>query len=321
MVFLEIDDKPDIEWNKRLANSKQGTISQTSEYAHYVEKSLNYIPFFIIIYDTPNNIVGQLLIFKTKSNNNNFLKSIFKKILLRNKPIFQWVYGLIIFDLSLKEEIGKKLDEFFKNKNFRLSGSESPLMPKIFSGPLKYIQIKPWCTFLIDLTEDKDSIWKKIDKNSARKNIKRSQNREIKIKEITRDDLKYLHELRKDPINKVFSESLSDLEFHWDTLHSVGWTGFLAFKNEIPVGGITISNFNGYITEAGISRSTIDYENKFYSQDLLKWKIIEWGIEKKCRYFDLTGFNPNPKNDKEKGIFRYKAKWGGNLKHFSIIRR
>ena len=29
------------------------------------------------------------------------------------------------------------------------------------------------------------------------------------------------------------------------------------------------------------------------------------------KYYDLAGYNPNPQSEKEKGIMRYKKKWGG----------
>ncbi|RZD45866.1 MAG: hypothetical protein CXT78_04800 [Thaumarchaeota archaeon] len=48
-----------------------------------------------------------------------------------------------------------------------------------------------------------------------------------------------------------------------------------------------------------------------YSQDLLKWSIIKWGINNNMKYYNLSGINPNPESKKEEGIFRYKKKWGG----------
>ena len=65
------------------------------------------------------------------------------------------------------------------------------------------------------------------------------------------------------------------------------------------------------LIEGGIVRSEVDAEKKLYSQDLIKWKIIEWGIENKMMYYDLAGYNPNPQDQKEAGIKRYKQKWGG----------
>ena len=89
-------------------------------------------------------------------------------------------------------------------------------------------------------------------------------------------------------------------------LRPLGFTGFLAWKNGLPVGSIMVSFFNNYVNEWGVARSDLDRDEKLYSQDLIKWKIIEWGNNNKFRYFDLTGANPNPKNSKEEGIFRYK---------------
>ncbi len=73
------------------------------------------------------------------------------------------------------------------------------------------------------------------------------------------------------------------------------------------------SSYNGYINEFGIARTKKDSEGKLYSQDLLKWHIIKWGKNNNLKYYDLTGVNPYPQNEKEKGIFRYKEKWGGKL--------
>jgi len=81
------------------------------------------------------------------------------------------------------------------------------------------------------------------------------------------------------------------------------------------------SHFNKYIIEGGVTRSEKDTKMKLYSQDLIKWKIIEWGINNKMRYYDLAGFNPNPESKKEYGIFRYKKKWGGKrYDYYKIIR-
>jgi len=36
-------------------------------------------------------------------------------------------------------------------------------------------------------------------------------------------------------------------------------------------------------------------------------------------YYDLTGVNPNPINQKENGILRYKKKWGGKMTSFNRL--
>ena len=94
-------------------------------------------------------------------------------------------------------------------------------------------------------------------------------------------------------------------------LSPIGYSGFLARKDRICLGGMFFSFFNKYMNEWGVARSKLDYEEKLYSQDLIKWKIIEWGIKNKMNWYDFSGFNPSPTSSKEKGIFQYKKKWGG----------
>jgi len=95
--------------------------------------------------------------------------------------------------------------------------------------------------------------------------------------------------------------------------------GFLAKLDNKPVSGISFTSFNGYIIEAGIARSKDDLENNLYSMDLLKWNIIEWGIQNNMKFYDLAGFNPNPISKKEIGIAQYKKKWGGKKYDFFYL--
>jgi len=81
------------------------------------------------------------------------------------------------------------------------------------------------------------------------------------------------------------------------------------------------STFNKLIIEGGVVRSVEDFKNKLYSQDLIKWKIIEWGVENNMKFYDLAGFNPHPQSKKEEGINRYKEKWGGEKRNYWLIKK
>jgi lipid II:glycine glycyltransferase (peptidoglycan interpeptide bridge formation enzyme) len=160
-----------------------------------------------------------------------------------------------------------------------------------------------------------------MDKHSVRKNIQRSQKRNVEVYEMQSSDLPYYFEMIKETKQKEGSKvKYEDFENLWNLLSSVGMTGFVAYKEKQLVGGILISSFNGLINEWGVARSKFDTEKKLYSQDYIKWKIIEWGIGKGCKYFDLTGVNPNPKSSKEKGILRFKKKFGGKMAEYNVIK-
>jgi len=111
-----------------------------------------------------------------------------------------------------------------------------------------------------------------------------------------------------------------DTETMWSKLHKIGFDIFTAYHDGQPVGGLGISHFNNFINEWGVGRSDIDFKEKLYAQDQIKWKIIEWSKKNNYNYFDLSGVNPAPINSKEEGILRYKKKWGGNQVDLLTIR-
>ena len=180
---------------------------------------------------------------------------------------------------------------------------------------------KKWGTFMIDLSNSKEQLYQNIQKHSGRKNIERSRKRGVKIEEITETNLEDYFILRSDfreelGIGKANFEGFFK---KWKKYRSLGYSGFLAKKDEIPIGGLIFSFVDGHIIESGVARSKLDTKENLYSQDLIKWSIIEWGVENNMKWYNLTGFNPNPDSKKEEGILRYKKKWGGNLYEYHRI--
>jgi lipid II:glycine glycyltransferase (peptidoglycan interpeptide bridge formation enzyme) len=315
MIKIKVDNKPDEKWNERLKNSDLSTIYQTKENA-ILNEQIGRKPLFIKFLDPSGNIVGQLVGFKS-DRFKNIKKSIsfLGKFTKMKICIFDWLYGPIIFNNDFESEIYSLLENFLLDQKCVVSGTTHPLSKSEFANFTKPFDISQWGTFLIDLSIEKNSLWENLEKHSAKKNIERALKKGVIVKEITKNELPYYQQIRQEtkPV------SLNVLEQRWDFLHDIGWTGFLAFYNDKPVGGIMISYFNGFVNEWGIARTEEDTSRKLYAQDLLKWNIIKWGNKKKYSFYDLTGVNPNPINDKEKGIFRYKQKWGGSLFNFNKI--
>ena len=160
-----------------------------------------------------------------------------------------------------------------------------------------------------------------MDKNSAQKNISRAINRGVKLESISKKNLNDYYHLVKDSRISLGLDygSFDEMSDMWNILEPVGYSGFLAKLNDIPVAGLGFSFFNKYVNEWGVARSQLDYDENLYSQDLIKWEIIRWGKKNKMKWYDLTGVNPNPSNKKEEGIFRYKKKWGGIQKNYYIL--
>lgn len=321
MISVEIDSEPDSMWNKRLQNSEEGSIYQTKEYGLTLSE-VQEAPLFIKFLTSNGEIVGQILISTySRLTKKGILKKFIGKTLFLNKPVFRWTYGPIIFNDNFNSEIMQTLNNLLRSKKGLIYGTMHPFS-KLNNSPLNYFKNQLWGTFLIDLRKTEQELFKKIENHNAKKNIKRSLKKGVEIEEITYDSLHEYHDL----INKMReSDGKPKTEFHifqnlWKVLKPAGYSGFLAKKDNVVLGGLLFSCFNGYIIEGGVARSSFDTKNHYYSQDLIKWNIIKWGAENNMKFFDLAGINPNPQTETEKGIFRYKKKWGGQLFNYWMIK-
>lgn len=321
MLTIQVEEKADPNWNKLLLGST-ASIYQTVEMGKHFENQ-GQKPFFLKFIDQRGEIIGLLLLtsysrFDKKGRKGKLLKKIpgIKKI------IYDWSYGPIVFNEELITEVYSTLGNFLLSKDVRVSGKTNPFQ---FGNPSclsQNFQIIDWSTYLIDLSKTKEELFKKIDKHSGQKNIERSKNRGVYIEEITENSLvDYVNLKNKTMSTPEKKIDINDAINYWRLLKPVGYSGYLAKKDDIVLGGLMFSSFNKLIIEGGVVRSVEDVKNKLYSQDLIKWKIIEWGVDNKMKYYDLAGFNPNPESKKEEGIKKYKEKWGGQERAFYLIKK
>ena len=322
MINYKIDAESGSDWNKRVLESEFGTIFQTSDYGIYENTITKSEPAYVTFYNESGKLVGQILLFNslrgrgklTKLFGHGILFSTLSKTLL---PKFtNWNFGPVIFDYSYAEEISESLGNLLKSWKTKFEGKNHPLDNKFTFPPQCNFQQQNTATFVIDLNQNLDDIFKNSDKKSVQKNIERSQERGVLISNIsTNDDIKIYHDILNNyrKSNNLNTYTMKETMGIFSLVQSTGYAGFLAWYEKIPVGGIFISTFNGYINEWGIARSKLDTEKKLYSQDLLRWKIIEWGKKHGCRFYDLSGVKLTNQSSKEMGIFQNKKKWGGQL--------
>ena len=330
MISIDVVEKPDLKWNERLKNSPDGTIYQTQEYGSYLQSRLKAKPIYLKFYEK-DEIVSQLLIFQTHKGSKKISKWFGRGLIysfavrssLLPKYIF-WIFGPVIFNKHYQKEIFETLGNFLVKEKVKFSGSSNPLQSE-YIFPTKFNFVKEQkSTFIIDLEESLEKILKKTNKSSVQKNIKRSKERGVTITKIdSKQDLMIYYQLQKDYRikNKLTPYLKNDITEGFSFLQPLGYGGFLAWHNKNPIGAISFSFFNGYINESGIARSSIDTEKNLYSLDLLRWKIIEWGVKNNCRYYDLSGVKSNNLSMKEEGIFRNKKKWGGVQYNYWMYRK
>jgi len=331
MLSIETDNKPDPNWNKRLLQTKTGTIHQTKEFALMLSSRLKSTPLYLKFYNNSGEVVGQVLVHKSFRGKGKAAKlfgwgSIYSMIAKASKlfpPFYHWTYGPVIFDDSYKSQVSDLLGNFLTSNGSKFYGMLHPLDP-YFDFPQKLnFHKKAASTYIIDLKQDLEQILNNTNKKSVKKNIERSKKRGVTITQVkSKKDLTIYYDLSKEHRlkNKLMITSLKDFLVACELFKPLGTINFLAWYDEIPVGAISMSTFNGYVVEGGIARSAIDTEKKLYSMDHLRWKIIETSVQNKYKYYDLAGVKPSNRSPKEENIFRNKKKWGGKKYDFWIFK-
>ena len=324
MITLQTDESADSHWNKRLIESDFATESQIVD-AAFQFSSNNQIPKFLLFLNNNGDVLGQLLLSEVsrlqenphrKKNITNRLSK-FSKILSAfnvKTKMYRWAYGPIVFNQDYSCQIYSKLSEYLLSKNsHQVVGWQHPFQTSGLSSIAKNFSLTNWSTFVIDLSKSKDELFNNIEKNSGRKNIQRAIKNGIIVEQINDKNLfEYFELLNSAKSNRGgLKNNFEYFSKVWKMMEPYGRKGFLAKKGSKPISGLYFSSLSGHMIENGVARSLDDKTNAFYSQDLLRWKIIEWGLENNMKWYNLAGFNPNPTSDAEKGILRYKQKWGG----------
>ncbi len=324
MISVSVHEKAPVGWDEFLLTNEFGTFYQTSHYAEYAFKEAGLKPFFLRA-EEKGETVGELLLLKGSRIHgllaNMPLSSLTTRVSRNLVPSFTWVYGPAADGVSAASVLIAKANEVSKGKVRTCSPHPLSKFDSCFieSG---FKQSK-WATFIIDLREGEEALFAKVDK-AARKLVNRTLEQVDVVQVESEEDYEAYHgvlnENRKR--NKVYPYRYTPML--WEIWRKTNTGAVFIAKDKTSgkvLAGLGISSFNGYLNEWGAGTSTYALENKIYAQDAVKWSIIKWGIEKGFKYFDLTGVNPEPKDDKEKGIFRYKEKWGGKLVEYSIFRQ
>jgi len=176
-------------------------------------------------------------------------------------------------------------------------------------------------TFLVDLRADEQTLWRNL-KSSARKSIRRTVEQGLTVRRIIEPgELSEYHDFlcRCREALGLATFSLRNLTEMWRVLFPAGMLEifYIRYRGALA-GGLGIWHHAGVIYEWGSLQAPEAKELKLYCSDLLKWEVIRWGHSKGCRLYDLAGVvtDPSHSGDKERGIYQFKAKWGGKQQRF-----
>jgi hypothetical protein len=317
MINVSILKEPPKDWDKLVENTLQGTFFQTTMFANVLKKTSKVEPVYIIASEQ-NKILGILLCFKSNFGHNFFLDKpfgdIINSILLPLFLRYEWIYGPVIFNKKRVKEVVSAIVSKVNGVNISSSPFGNFDQEKIKQAfeETNYSS-KPFATFLVDLKKPETDLLKNI-KKETRKNIRRCQNKEVLVRKAENiDDLKLFYNFIKKMklIQRIKIGKFEDVLEWWKL--SPNYEIYMAFYMDEIVAVQSILSFNNYVREMAAAQKKV---LNLYPNDLLKWEILLDCSKRGMKIYDFAGVSPDPKTIKEKNIYRFKSKWGGNLVKF-----
>jgi hypothetical protein len=109
--------------------------------------------------------------------------------------------------------------------------------------------------------------------------------------------------------------SLQQLREHH--VHLGDWRrDFAAYHEGRVVAVMGVLACNGVAVEVEVGATEACEKDGLPANDYLKHFVMQWAGEQGMRRYDLAGVALEPADDKERGIRRFKEKWGGDLVAF-----
>lgn len=176
-------------------------------------------------------------------------------------------------------------------------------------------------TSIIDLTQNLDTIWQKMNRNSTRI-IKQAEKEDIKIRVNYEYDKyfqvyeNFIREKKMSSRFRIFGAEIISL----DVIKKKGTLFVAEYQDEILAGHVFLED-DSNIEDLATGSKRLDNEKergKFvgYANRLILWEAIKYAKEKGLKEFDLGGLFPEEKVEKDpekKGINSFKLSFGGDI--------
>lgn len=175
-------------------------------------------------------------------------------------------------------------------------------------------------TNVIDLTQDLDIIWQKMDNKNVRYWINRAEREGIKIK--INEGYEQFYEIYRSFMKKKGLKSIFDIfgvgSVDLENMKKHGTLFIAEYNNEILAGTLYLEDeFNIEAWIGASKRLTNDKKLKTLTScanRLLDWEVIKYAKEKNLKEFDLGGLWSEEEAEKDimkQGINNFKLSFGG----------
>jgi len=266
-----------------------------------IEESYNLKPFIIALMDD-KKILNVIPFF--------FLKSKFFGSKLISLPYGD--YGGFLFSDVKVEWILKKLDDIAKENDVEYVEIREQNVE--FGKHLKSFETKfDYYTFVINLNQSIENIWKSFDKK-VRNSIRKAEKNNVKVVDGDKKDLEEFYKLYLNTMKKLGSPPHSFkffdnvFKFCSDNVKLL----FAEYENKKIAASIFFSHKKKIYYWKNVSEEQYLY---LRPNDLILFKMIEWGQKKNFESFDFG------RSRMYTGGFLFKKRWGGKMNELKYHHR
>ena len=318
-------------WNQLVGSSPHGTVFQTYNWREFQRQYMKYDVKYLVCLDERDTVRGLLSFNKGAPGHMHFFErfggAFVIAVMKRLAPVFNWQEGPVL--LGPEEEWTEILDTLITEvvriaRINRIARFTMPLgtechLPQHWQEQFK---TSPWATYRIDLDKPTDDLWHGF-KGSARKNVKRAQRDGIVVETVEGEEGRREYQSFREACMKRRGARCFSVDqdlIRYRLLNGIGAEDiYVAKYRGMNISSLVTLKFNGFLFELGAHQSEYGYENKLYGNDLIKWEIIQRAQSQGVHCYDLSGVSPDPQDDKEKGIDRFKKKWGGTYSEYPVF--
>jgi hypothetical protein len=285
---------------EQVINSYDGTVFHEKKLNELVSKYYNTKFYYLVDNIDKIGILSPLHVQKHLFRKNYFLK-----------PLYDIPYGGFI---------GPNLNNISTLKTGFLDYICYAGTPLQSNQQIKFLKSEKiiWKeTFLIDLSNDLETIFNKVIDSKRRNMIRKAWKNGIIVKNVPiAEGLDYFLNLIDELHNKLNYKHL-ERSFYREILEYYKFKDkaalFLAFKDEILLSGLIVignNNLMHYYKGASIKERVNDGQG-----ELLQWEAIKWSKEKGARYYDLCVVNKSRLPD----LYRFKAGFSSEIYSFPTL--
>jgi len=321
-------------WDGRVRSVSGGTYKQTTMFnRHQTERSYEKGLYFKAV-DDAGEVVGQLSTRMGAPFAWGLRRRPFAQVTLplfgAMAPCMRWGDGPIILTRNSRKEVYAALVCRAINEGVRRGCISIEAWPAFYGDDFvserdwildlyaeNGFQVASQSTLVVDLRKGEDGLWSGIRKE-ARTKVRKARDQGVEILELDGDEglLLQAHNIVRETAarNEVACWPLEEMRLALQYHGSRGvFRAFLARHEGRGVAYQNVTCFNRSALLGGVAYSDYSRQARVYGNDLMQWHVMQAMREMGTEWLDYGGAEPNSEDPKMKGIYQFKAKWGGQL--------